>query len=384
MAYCIVPHKGRIGRKNKLVNRYCFSPEHLAIAAIIRKVIMDAFKEPFCIAALYQFSHVEDPEALMAEMNSLCVAHDITGALILAHEGVNGTIAGLEQSMKEVMPVIQSHFTNLELKYSRSENNPFVRLRIRIKPEIVTMDFPLVTTDRDLTSHRGEYVDSQRWNEIISQPDVVILDTRNDYEIEVGSFRRSVNPMTKSFKEFPGYLERHLPDKSVKVAMFCTGGVRCEKASAYMKAQGYDTVYHLKGGILKYLEEVSEDESMFNGACFVFDRRTSVKHGLSQGEHKACYSCRRALTPEDITSEYFQEGVHCSKCFDKLTDKQKQANADRQLQILLAESKCEKHLGMKHHAHGSHRDRCIGICIKKDVESNSTIDNKLLTATHDR
>jgi len=285
---------------------------------------------------------------ICVDLELICLPHGITGALILAHEGINGTIAGLQKPMEEVMAFIQSHFTALELKFSTSEENPFVRLRIRVKPEIVTMDFPLVTTDHDLTDFRGEYVDSHEWNNIISQPDVFVIDTRNDYEIEVGSFDRSVNPQTKNFKDFPEYLEKHLPDKSIRVAMFCTGGVRCEKASAYMKAQGYQTVYHLKGGILKYLEDVSEQDSLFNGACFVFDRRTSVTHGLQPGHHKACYSCRRALSPEDIISEHFQEGIQCPHCYDKISDKQKDAAAERQRQMTLAGSKHEKHLGMKH------------------------------------
>lgn len=211
------------------------------------------------VAALYEFLKIEDPLALKERIEQECRKKDILGALILAPEGINGTISGQEQNLDDIIRVLKAFFTNMELKYSFSEDEPFNRLRIRVKPEIVTMDYSLVTEVRDLTSlsHRGKHVDSKQWNSLISSPGVIIVDTRNDYEVDIGSFQKSINPCTKSFGEFPNFVTKNLQDKNTKIAMFCTGGVRCEKASAYMKSIGFENVFHLKGSISHYITYLS-------------------------------------------------------------------------------------------------------------------------------
>jgi UPF0176 protein len=303
----------------------------------------------YILAALYQFAAVSDPEGLKNLLETECRTRDITGALILATEGINGTIAGFEPQLREVMVIIQTYFDNLELKYSSSDEQPFVRLRIRVKPEIVTMDFPLVSKEFDLTRSRGEYVDCKDWNNLIRRPDVFVLDTRNEYEIGIGSFERAVNPMTSNFKEFPDYVSQNFGGKkNIKVAMFCTGGVRCEKASAYMKYMGIETIYHLKGGILKYLEEIPPDESLFKGSCYVFDRRVAVSHGLLSGDIVACHCCRHPLSSRDLASDCYEKGVTCPYCFDSISVKKRESALERQQQIELAAQRQVKHLGMKH------------------------------------
>jgi UPF0176 protein len=297
------------------------------------------------IAALYHFAPVVDckswHEALLRAGEEL----GIRGMLILAREGINGTIAGTREGIDAMLHLIRSepNFSELVHKESFSDEMPFVRLRISIKNEIVTMREPNANPSEIV----GTYVSPQEWNKIISDPEVVLIDTRNDYEYDIGTFRGAVNPNTKTFTEFPEYIRNLNLDKSKKVAMFCTGGIRCEKASSFMHLEGYDTVYHLKGGILKYLEEIPPEESMWDGHCYVFDKRVSVGHNLEVGPYKCCFSCRHPLRPEDVTSADFIEGVQCGYCVSKKGEKAKQRCEERQKQVHLSDQRHEQHIGKR-------------------------------------
>lgn len=244
---------------------------------------------PFTLAALYTFVRVESPEDLKCFLQDLFKTHGIMGNVIVAKEGINGTIAGKSADIKCVVAAIEEdvRFKNkLEMKYSQACDQPFYRMRLHVKPEIVTMGLP----DIDPRLHRGEYVEPEDWNALIQQEDVVVIDTRNDYEVGIGTFENAQNPKTKTFKDFPDYVAHNFnPNRDKKIAMFCTGGIRCEKASAYMKEQGFEHVYHLKGGVLKYLEMVKEEDSLWKGECYVFDQRVSVTHNVQQGR-QSCYS----------------------------------------------------------------------------------------------
>jgi UPF0176 protein len=234
------------------------------------------------VAALYRFQTVPDPERLAAALRVACDENEICGTLIMAHEGINGTIAAAQDvQMKKILRVIRAHFDELELKMSAASEKPFQRMKLKIKPEIVTMRTP----HSDPSKHVGTYVDAKDWNALIADPDVVVIDTRNSFEFEKGTFERAIDPGTKAFSDFPDYVEKSLdPQRHKKIAMFCTGGIRCEKASSYMVGLGFEQVFHLKGGILKYLEEVPETESKYRGRCFVFDERETLGHGLSERE----------------------------------------------------------------------------------------------------
>ena len=271
------------------------------------------------VAALYEFSPVNSPDCLKLELERECRKREISGGLILAEEGINGTIAGSEENLDAILSILSETFNHMELKISYSEEEPFNRLRIRVKEEIVTMGLPLVSKDHDLTApqKRGTYVDSKKWNELISSPDVVVLDTRNDYEVQIGTFQNSLNPNTKSFGEFPNFVKNNITDTTTKIAMFCTGGVRCEKASTFMKSVlGFQEVYHLKGGILKYLEDMPPEESRWSGSCFVFDRRASIDHGLQKGKHVFCFSCRTPLSSEVLVRIPNCRNVHLKSQFN--------------------------------------------------------------------
>ncbi|MGG2474705.1 rhodanese-related sulfurtransferase, partial [Rhizobium sp. BR5] len=236
----------------------------------------------------------------------------------------------------------QPEFAALEHKESRASAMPFVRMKVKLKKEIVTMGVPDIDPNRIV----GTYVEARDWNELISDPDTIVIDTRNDYETAIGVFKGAVDPKTKTFREFPDWVKNNpgLHNKP-KIAMYCTGGIRCEKATAFMKEQGFDEVYHLKGGILKYLEEVPEEESLWEGACFVFDERVSVVHGLAEGDHQLCHACRNPITPEVRQSPLFEEGVSCPSCYDERTEEDRQRFRDRQQQIELAKKRGERHLG---------------------------------------
>ena len=300
----------------------------------------------YCVAALYHFTRLADYEQLKEPLQGMCEMLGIKGTLLLAYEGINGTIAGTDKAISELLDFIKSdpRLSGLEHKESRSQDMPFYRMKTRLKREIVTMGIEGI----DPNDVVGTYVDPKDWNDLISDPDVVLIDTRNDYEVEIGTFKGALNPDTQTFREFPQWVEDNR-DKlnKPKVAMFCTGGIRCEKASSFMKLNGFDDVYHLKGGILKYLETQPEKESLWNGDCFVFDQRVAVKHGLEQGKYDQCYACRYPITEEEKQSPLYIKGVACPRCHDTMSNDQRKRFSQRQKQIEIAKRRGETHLGRK-------------------------------------
>ena len=299
---------------------------------------------PFTVCALYKFVRLENFERLKTPLVELMVAEDVRGTLLLAREGINGTISGKEESINRVLAHLNSddRLNPVDCKLSLHDQQPFLRSKVKLKKEIVTMGCENI----DPTQSAGTYVLPKHWNDLISDPDVLLIDTRNDYECEIGTFKNAVNPNTESFREFPAYANKNLnPEKHKKVAMFCTGGIRCEKSTAYLKEQGFDEVYHLKGGILKYLEDIPEEESLWQGECFVFDERVAVNHQLEKGRYDQCHACRYPITKEDQQHPKFQKGVSCHRCYDSLSDQQKQRFAEREKQIQLARHRGEEHLG---------------------------------------
>ena len=300
----------------------------------------------YVVAAMYKFVRLDDYESIQPQLLSFCQTHDIKGTLLLAHEGINGTVAGTRDAIDALLDFLKSdeRLSDLEHKESLTNEIPFHRTKIKLKKEIVTLGQPNI----DPNICVGHYVEPEDWNDIISDPEVFVVDTRNHYEYQIGSFKNAVSPETTNFREFPEYVEQNLdPAKHKKVAMFCTGGIRCEKASAYMLNQGFDEAYHLKGGILKYLEEVSSDESLWEGECFVFDGRVSVDHELAEGNYEQCFACRRPISAEEMQSEQYVEGVSCPHCIDETTAEQRSSFEERQRQVELAEQRNEKHIGAK-------------------------------------
>jgi len=302
---------------------------------------------PFKVAAMYKFASLPDHEQLRMPLLKLCHDEGVMGTILLANEGINGTIAGSHDGIDKVVEHILSdpRFEGISLKYSYADTMPFHRIKVRLKKEIVTLGKPIA----DPTKTVGEYVKPDAWNDLIQDPDVILVDTRNDYEVAIGTFEGAEDPKTKSFREFPEWVEalklRADNQPKPKVAMFCTGGIRCEKASAYMKSEGFDEVYHLEGGILKYLENVPEEESLWHGDCFVFDQRVSVGHGLKQGDYDMCHACRMPISEEDKASPAFEKGVTCPHCIDMSSEAQKARFAARQKQIEIAKERNEKHVG---------------------------------------
>lgn len=294
----------------------------------------------YTIAALYHFTRFEEPAALKPALLELCLAQNVKGTLLLAQEGVNGTIAGPRAGIDAVIAHLRAlpGCEGLEWKEATSETPPFPRMKVRLKREIVTMGQP----DVDPASKVGNYVDPADWNDLIRSPDVAVIDTRNDYEVAIGTFEGAVDPQTKSFGEFPAWWEQN-KDRfhNKRIAMFCTGGIRCEKSTNYLLGQGVEDVYHLKGGILKYLEVVPEEESTWDGECFVFDARVSVGHGLKEGPHLLCHGCRQPILPEDMKRPEYEHGVSCPHCFDKTSEWDKDRFRERQKQIKLAEARGE-------------------------------------------
>ena len=288
----------------------------------------------YIVAALYHFTRFADPAALRAPLLELCRARGISGTLLLAGEGINGTIAGDRAGIDAVLAHIRAlpGCADIEWKESTAVDAPFHRIKVRLKREIVTMG--------------QHYVDPADWNDLISAPDVAVIDTRNDYEVAIGSFDGAIDPQTKSFGEFPAWWEANKHRfHNKRIAMFCTGGIRCEKSTNYLMGQGVEDVYHLKGGILKYLEEVPQDASKWDGECFVFDGRVSVGHGLAEGPHILCHGCRRPLLPEDRNHPAFEEGVSCHHCVDETTETDKARFRERQKQIALAKDRGVRHIG---------------------------------------
>ncbi|MFZ0100135.1 MAG: rhodanese-related sulfurtransferase, partial [Gemmobacter sp.] len=273
----------------------------------------------FTIAALYHFTRFPDPAALKGPLQALAEAQGVKGSLLIAAEGINGTIAGSRAGIDAMLAHLRAlpGCAELEHKESFAETQPFGRMKVRLKREIVTMGQP----DIDPRARVGHYVAAQDWNALISEPDVAVIDTRNDYEVEIGTFRSAVDPGTRSFRDFPAWWQAN-KDRfhNKRIAMFCTGGIRCEKSTNYLLGQGVPEVYHLKGGILKYLEEVPEDQSLWQGQCYVFDQRVSVGHGLVPGDYGTCHACRRPVSAEDRARPEFEDGVQCHRCVDEYTD----------------------------------------------------------------
>jgi UPF0176 protein len=292
----------------------------------------------FTVAALYHFTRFDDPAALKAPLARVCCGSGVKGTLLLAPEGINGTIAGTRDGIDAVLAHIRGlpGCADLEWKESTASHPPFGKMKVRLKREIVTMHQP----DVDPRARTGHYVDPLDWNDLIRAPDVVTIDTRNDYEVAIGTFEGAVNPETASFGDFPAWWEANRARfEGKRVAMFCTGGIRCEKSTNYLLGQGVEEVFHLKGGILKYLEDVPEQDSAWKGACFVFDNRVSVGHGLREGPHLLCHGCRRPILPEDTARPEFERGVSCHHCIAETSEDDKARFRERQRQMDLARAR---------------------------------------------
>ena len=307
---------------------------------------------PICVAALYQFTPFKDCAALRQPLADACDAAGVKGTILLAREGINGTIAGTDVSIEAVLDHIRQlpGCDELEVKFSRAPSMPFHRMKVRLKNEIVSMGQP----DIDPLASVGRYVSPENWNALIAEPGTIVIDTRNDYEVEVGTFPGAIDPRTKSFRDFPAWFRAErdrllAQDESTgtppKVAMFCTGGIRCEKSTAFLKAEGVDEVYHLQGGILKYLETIPPEQSLWEGECFVFDQRVTVGHGLVPGSYGQCHACRRPITQADRASSLYEEGVSCPACHGERNEEQRAGYRERHKQEMLAAKRGEAHIG---------------------------------------
>jgi UPF0176 protein len=292
----------------------------------------------YTIAALYHFTRFEDPAAIRPALLDCCLGGDVKGSLLLANEGINGTIAGPRHGIDAVLAHLRAlpGCAELEWKEATSTTPPFNKMKVRLKREIVTMGQP----DVDPRARVGHYVRPEDWNDLITQDDVAVIDTRNDYEVAIGTFQGAVDPKTQSFGEFPAWWQENKHRfHNKRIAMFCTGGIRCEKSTNYLLSQGVEDVYHLKGGILQYLEDVPQDQSTWDGECFVFDARVSVGHGLREGPHMLCYGCRRPILPQDRDKPSFEMGVSCHHCVDETSEADKDRFRERQKQIRLAQQR---------------------------------------------
>jgi UPF0176 protein len=297
----------------------------------------------FVIAALYRFVRLDNYESLRQPLLDFMLEKKVRGTLLLAAEGINGTIAGNAAAIESMLDYLREddRLRELDYKLSFDDEMPFYRSRVKLKREIVTMG----VEDLD-PAQGGTYVDARNWNALINDPDVTLIDTRNAYESAIGTFSGAIQPQTSSFREFPEYAKQNLdPGKHRKVAMFCTGGIRCEKSTAYLRQQGFDEVYHLRGGILKYLEDVPQEESRWQGECFVFDNRVSVNHALEKGSYDQCHACRLPITEEDKRSDLYQPGVSCPACHDSHSEEEKERFREREKQVRLARERGESHLG---------------------------------------
>ncbi len=301
------------------------------------------------VAALYHFAVIEDPADMKPKILEQAETSGLKGTILLATEGINGTVAGSPDGIDAMITYLRSipQFAGLEVKYSEASEMPFLRMKVRLKKEIVSMGVDGVNAAND----KGNYIDPEEWNKMIADPETIVIDTRNDYEVAIGSFAGAINPATATFRDFPTWFDefsRELKEKSngePKIAMFCTGGIRCEKATAYVKGQGFENVHHLKGGILKYLENVPEAESRWEGDCFLFDQRVAVGHGLKESDYDQCHACRMPLDVEQQASDKYIPGESCPHCYDKRTDEQRARYRERQRQVDKAASEGRQHLG---------------------------------------
>lgn len=314
---------------------------------------MDQPSSPTRVAALYRFARFADCASLRGPLEALCRARGVRGTLLLAPEGINGTIAGPAEGIDAVVAHIRSlpDCADLDVKYSSAAAMPFHRMKVRLKREIVTMGQP----DIDPAASAGTYVEASEWNALISDPETILIDTRNDYEVAVGTFAGAIDPNISSFRDFPewfrGVRDTLLAEgKTPKVAMFCTGGIRCEKSTAFLRQEGVDEVFHLKGGILKYLETVPEEESLWRGECFVFDQRVAIGHGLTPGSYGLCHACRRPVSQEDAASPLFEAGVSCPACHAARSEEQRAAYRERHRQEILAAAQGRAHVGARYEA----------------------------------
>ena len=300
---------------------------------------------PIVVAALYKFAYLPDYRELCQPLLEQSIQQGIKGTFLLAKEGINGTVAGSRCAIEAILDYLKSdmRFADLEHKESFVQNMPFYRMKVKLKKEIVTMGQPEI----DPRHKVGKRVGTQEWNALLADPEVLVIDTRNQYEYEIGTFKNAVSPNTTTFTEFPGFVEKVLaPQKHKKIAMFCTGGIRCEKATSYLLGQGFNEVYHLNGGILKYLEEVQPEENMWGGECFVFDGRVAIDKNLAKGTHEMCYSCRMPVSQEDRKSVKYEEGISCPRCFDTLSEAKRASLTERQYQVKLAETRHDQHIGI--------------------------------------
>ena len=300
--------------------------------------------QDYLTCALYKFVSLPEYETLQSPLHSLMVKNNVFGTILLAKEGINGTISGLPEDVRVVLTWLQSQpsLSNIDQKNSYHNEIPFYRTKVKLKKEIVTMGVEGINPKEVV----GTYVKPKEWNALVEDPDVLVVDTRNDYEVEIGSFKNAIDPQTKTFRDFPDWAEKNLDKvQHKKVAMFCTGGIRCEKSTAYLKENGFDEVYHLEGGILKYLEEVPKDQSLWQGECFVFDNRVAVNHDLQKGSYDQCHACRMPITEKEKESNYYQPGLACHHCHDMVEDDRKQRFAERQKQVELARERGEDHIG---------------------------------------
>ncbi len=324
---------------------------------------MTATDFPIRVAALYRFTKLTDCEAVRRPMAAACRTAGVRGTLLLAHEGVNGTIAGSDEGIDHVLAHLRTlpGCDRLDVRESRARTMPFHRLKVRVKREIVTMGQPSIDP-----ADAGHYVAPEDWNALIDAPDTILIDTRNDFEVAIGSFPRAIDPGTRSFRDFPAWFLSHRDEllarsPQPRVAMFCTGGIRCEKATAFLRAQGLDEVYHLKGGILAYLETVPAEQSGWRGECFVFDQRVAVGHALAPGTYDLCHACRMPIGADDRASPLYSEGVSCPRCHAERSDAQRAAYAERQRQTRLAEGRGETHVGAIYPTdHDDHRATSMG------------------------
>ena len=305
-------------------------------------------KNEILVAALYKFVEIDDLLSLQSNLYEICEKNNIMGTILIANEGINGTISGKNNEINQTISLLKSdkRFANIEIKYSSTNKQPFHRMKVRLKKEIVTIGLPEINPNKKV----GTYVKPEDWNDLISDPNVIVIDTRNKYETKIGSFQNALDPETSSFREFPDWVKKFKSSKenaNKKIAMFCTGGIRCEKASSLMKEEGFEDVYHLQGGILKYLETIDKENSLWNGECFVFDQRVCLTDELEVGSYKMCFACRMPITEEEMQNEKYIEGISCIYCYDKTTKEKKQRFGSRQRQILLAKERGEKHLGGK-------------------------------------
>ncbi len=296
------------------------------------------------IAAFYHFVDLPNYKDLQPILQTECRALEISGMILLAKEGINGTISGTQKNLEKILEFLQTTFGKFDYKLAETDKQPFLRLKVRLKQEIIRMNLP----DLNPAEVSGERVTAENWNDLISQDDVIVIDTRNEYEIAIGQFKDAVNPNCHKFSDFPEYVEKNRDAlKGKKIAMYCTGGIRCEKASSYMLQEGFDEVYQLHGGILKYLETVPKQQSLWEGDCFVFDRRVAVGHGLEVGDYSYCGGCRGAVSREDLEHPHYEQGITCPRCYHDLTEDKRQRFAERQKQMQLAAKRGRIHLGSK-------------------------------------